>query len=259
MVIGLGGIGTQVIQRIKTILTSRQGSKVPESLRLLAFDVLRPATTTGQLGSTYPFLFRLAPGEVGVPTLRQMSRQVMINDLKQGESSSITLRELSANMDALRRGGTNSADIFIVSSSFGLTGTAWLLDIANLCQYFCKDGQAIDIHALLITPEAFQNTFSLTAAHRQINYTALKELEALQKKHDWGEGFALYDGEEAGGIPGILRSAPFATIQLVDGQNLGGPAEHSAAIAAVNRPIQSAEVQKACAEARAASLQNILN
>ena len=234
MVIGLGGIGVEVVHRIRDILASSPSGKVPDSLRLLAFDVLRPNLATGRLGQPYYFLVRLPPGEKGQPTSRLEARQVLIQDLEKGGPSSLVLRGLSINIDALRRGGANTVDIFLVSSSFGATGSAWMLDMAYLCRYYSKGRMAIDVHALLITPDACQGTYQLNRSHHLNNIAVLKELESFQKERDWSAGISLFDDRYIAGMPGILNSPPFASVQVLDGFGLSGQPEISSIPAAAD-------------------------
>ncbi len=232
MVIGLGGIGSMVVQRIKNMLAVSPSNLRSPALRLLAFDILRPTMTTGRMGPIYPFLVRLAPAEIGMPTTRQMARQILINDIKKGPDSSAAQREISAQIAALHSSGATGVEVFIVTSSFGLTGTAWLLDIAHLCRQLDKGDIICAIHAVLITPETWKTIINLPPIHQQIHFTLLKELEGFYTKRDWSEGISLYAGTQPGGIAGGLVSPPFATIQVLDGQNMGGAPELSAIPAA---------------------------
>jgi hypothetical protein len=234
MVIGLGGIGVQVVHRIRNVLASGPGGKVPDTLRLLAFDILRPHAATGRLGMPYYFLVRLPPVEGSLLPGRQSSRQALIQDLEKGGPSSLVLRGLSINIEALRRSGANTVDIFLVSSSFGSTGSAWLLDMAYLCRYFSKGRMPLEVHALLIAPEACQKVFEINAAHRLTNFAVLKELESFQKERDWSKGFSLYEGRYIAGMTGLLNAAPFASVQIIDGEGLSGQPEISAIPAAAD-------------------------
>ena len=223
-----------MVHRIRNVVASGQNGKVPDTLRLLAFDVLRMNATTGRLGTPYYFLVRLPPGEDNLPDNRHAVRQVLTQDLERGGPSSLTMRGLSINIEALRRSGANAIDFFLVSSSFGNTGSAWLVDIAYLCRYFSKGRMPIEVHALLIAPEACQSVFEITAAHRLTNFAVLKELESFQKERDWSKGFSLYGGRYIAGMTGLLTSAPFASVQVIDGEGLSGQPEFSAIPAAAD-------------------------
>ena len=258
MVIGLGGIGVQVVHRIRNVVASGPSGKVPDSLRLLAFDMLRPNATTGRLGTPYYFLVRLPPGENRLPNSRQATRQALIQDLEKGGPSSLVMRGLSINIEALRRSGANTVDIFVVCSSFGNTGSAWLLDMAYLCRYFSKGRMPIEVHALLIAPEACQNVYEINAVHRLTNFAVLKELESFQKERDWSKGFSLFEGRYIAGMPGMLSAAPFASVQILDGAGLSGQPEISAIPAAADGILcqldeQAGQILRQARQARQAS------
>jgi ribosomal 50S subunit-associated protein YjgA (DUF615 family) len=227
LVIGLGGMGVSVVHRVRTLLAGEPGGKVPEHLRLLAFDVLHSSGSTGRLGQPFYFLVRLPPGEGGSPLTRQAARQVLLADLEKGGPSSLVLRGLALNMEVLRRAGFAQVDVFLVSSSFGVSGSAWLLDMAYLCRHFGQGRLSVNVHAVLMAPESCQTAFPITRAHQLTNFVVLKELESLQKPREWGQGSPIYAGRHIAGMPGLLTAAPFASVQVLDGQPLGGAPEQS--------------------------------
>jgi hypothetical protein len=232
MVIGLGGMGVSVVHRIRTILTNEHNGAVPEHLRLLAFDIMRPSPTTGRLGQPFYFLVRLPVSENGVPATRQAARQILLNDLQKGVPTSLILRALALNIDALLKNGYTQADVFIVSSTFGISGSAWLVDMAYLCRQICQGRLTFNLHAVLLTPETCQASFDLTITHRMTNFVVLKELESFHKPRDWSQGYPIYGGKRVAGLPGLLTTAPFSSLQVIDAQSIGGKPEQSAVPAA---------------------------
>jgi hypothetical protein len=233
LVIGLGGSGLRVVARLRQVLVAGGQARMPEAVRLLAFDVLKPAPATAKLPQSYYFLVQLPPLESAKPA-RQAARDILLQDLAQGAVSSLTLRGLAAQFDALRRVRVDDVDIFLVCSSFGATGTAWLLDLAYLVRHMTQKRMKVRVHAVLIAPEAFERTFFPTAVHQMTNFTVLKELESLQRERNWGNGVSIYDGKYVGSLPGLLTARPFDSVQVLDGLDLSTSPESGAIPAAAD-------------------------
>jgi hypothetical protein len=238
LVIGLGGAGLRVTARVRQVLVSGGQGRVPDSLRLLAFDVRKPTPATGKLPQSTQFLIQLLPLEEEdahhTKPPRHAAREMLLRDLALGAASSLTLRGLAAQLDALRRVGVTEMDAFLVSSSFGNTGSAWLLDIAYLVHHLTHNRIKTRIHAVLIAPEAFERAFFPSDAQRMTNFVVLKELEALQRERDWGSGVSIYGGKHIGSLPGMLAARPFTTVQVLDGQDMNTSPEAGAIPAAAD-------------------------
>jgi hypothetical protein len=245
--IGLGSTGVQVLARVRQLLeaggipdktgtplgeNSRRENEVKE-VRLLAFDLLRPRLdTTGRLGASHYFLVSLPPVHEANLSARRTARQTLLKDLRRGTSDgggSQVLRGLNLNLDALRAGRVQGAqaetvDIFLVTSSFGSTGTGMLVDVAYLCRYLAQNRLPVRLHAVLVAPEAYQQGQGIHEQHYLQNFTLLKELEFLQATRSWATPYPLYGGKSLAGIPGQLEVPPFDTVQVVDGYQLNtGP------------------------------------
>lgn len=221
LVIGLGGVGTRVVGRVRQILAASVESRPPDSIRLLAFDLRKPVPATGRLPQSYHFLIQVPPVDVpaGAP-VRQAARAALLADLAQGVTSSPVLRGLATQLEALSRTGVSQADVFLVSSSFGATGSAWLVDMAYLIRHLAGNRLKVRIHAVLITPEAFERAFFPSQAHHLTHYVVLRELELWQRERSWEQGASLYGGKPLGGLPGVLTRRPLDSVQIVDGQEL---------------------------------------
>ena len=238
LVIGLGGTGLRVTARVRQVLVSGGQGRVPDSLRLLAFDVRKPTASTGKLPQSTHFLIQLPPPD-GEDTLltkppRHSSREILLRDLALGAASSLTLRGLAAQLDALRRVGVTEMDAFLVCSSFGSTGSAWLLDVAYLVNHLTHNRIKTRVHAVLIAPEAFERAFFPSEAQRMTNFAVLKEMESLQRERDWSGGLSIYGGKHIGSLPGRLVAPPFTTVQVLDGQDTNTSSEAGAIPAAAD-------------------------
>ncbi|GAP08094.1 tubulin like protein [Anaerolinea thermolimosa] len=229
LVIGLGGVGTRVVERVRQVLTASAENRPPDSIRLLAFDLRKPVPATGRLPQSYHFLVQVAPVEApaGAP-VRQVARAALLADLKQGVVNSSVLRALATQLDALSRAGVTQADVFLVSSSFGATGSAWLVDMAYLVRHLAGNRIKVRIHAILLTPEAFERAFFPSQAHRLTHYVVLRELELWQRERSWEQGASLYGGKPLGGLPGVLTRRPLDSVQVVEGQELNTAPEAGA-------------------------------
>ncbi len=221
--IGLGSTGVQVLARVRQLL----GSAVPESVRLLAFDMRRPRPdTTGRLGPAHYFLTPLTPVDDASLSPRRAVRAALLKDLRRGPSDSQVLRNLNLNLDALRAAllPAEIVDVFLISSSFGSSGSGMLLDIAYLCRHMAQGRPQVRVHAVLVAPEAYQHGQPVTQEHYLQNFTLLKEIEFMQAGRNWSAPYALYGREGIDGIPGQMTAPPFDTVQVVDGYQLNtGP------------------------------------
>ncbi|HMN61627.1 MAG TPA: tubulin-like doman-containing protein [Anaerolinea sp.] len=236
MVIGLGGSGVRVTLRVRQVLASSGEARIPDSIRLLAFDIRKPLPATGRLPQSYSFQVLLPPPDEAAPgqTPRQAARGVLLDDLAQGAASSLTLRGLAAQLDGLRRARVDDADVFLVCSSFGDTGTAWLLDMAYLVRHLTQKRIQTRIHAVALAPEGYERAFFPTQAQRMTSFAFLRELEALQCERSWDKGFSIYGGKYIGSLPGQLNARPFDTVQIVDAQDLNTSPEAGAIPAAAD-------------------------
>ncbi len=254
LVIGLGGSGVRVVLRLRQVLASGGQARVPDSIRLLAFDIQKPAPATGRLPQSYSFLVQLPPPDDPPAVLpaaaRQASRQVLLNDLAQGAASSLTLRGLASHLDALRRVRVDEIDVFLVCSSFGDTGTAWLLDMAYLVRHLTQNRMQTRIHALILLPEAFERAFFPNETQRLTNFVFLRELEALQRERSWENGFSIYAGKYIGSLPGLLSARPFDSLQVVDGAEMNTSPEAGAIPAAADGILSQLDSQVAESLAR---------
>lgn len=229
LIIGLGGAGLRVAARVRQVLASSGQARMPETIRLLAFDVHKPAPATGRLPQSYYFLVQLPqPEQTDPASARPAAREALLADLTQGAVSSLTLRGLAAQLDALRRAGVTHLETFLVCTSFGSTGSAWLVDFAYLVRHLTANRMRVRVHAVLLAPEAFERAFFPTPAHQLTNFVVLKELESLQRARNWDSGVSLYGGKHLGSLPGLLKRAPFDTVQVVDAQELGAAPEAGA-------------------------------
>ena len=229
LVVGLGGAGLRVVARIRQVMAAGSLARPPETIRLLAFDVHKPVPVTGKLPQSYHFLIQLSqvealPGEpVRYP--RQAARAALLADLGQGAVSSLTLRGLATQFDALHRAGVTRLDAFVVCTTFGSTGSAWLVDMAYLLRHLAGSRLKIRLHAVLIAPEAYERAFYPSQAHLLTSFAVFKELEALQREREWGKGVSIYGGKYIGSLPGLLTRRPFDSVQVVDGQDLSSAPE----------------------------------
>ena len=247
--IGLGGSGVRVVLRMRQLLNSSGQAHLAETIRLLAFDIHKPAPATGKLPQSYSFLVQIPPNEefpvVISPAVRQMARRVLLDDLALGASSSLALRGLAAQLDALRQARVDELDAFLVCSSFGETGTAWLLDMAYLVRHLTQNRIKTRIHAVALAPEAFERAFFASDAQRLTNYAFLRELEALQGERNWEDGFSIYGGKYIGSLPGLLRAKPFESVQVVDGLEMNTSPEAGAIPAAADGILSQLDPQVA--------------
>ncbi len=251
--IGLGSTGVQVLARVQQLL----GSTVPETVRLLAFDMHHPRLdTTGRLGPAHYFLAPLTPVDEANLSPRRAVRAALLKDLRRGPGESQVLRNLNLNLDALRAAllPSETVDVFLVTSSFGSSGSGLLLDVAYLCRHLAQKRPQLRVHVLLVAPEAYQHGQTITKEHYLQNFALLKEIEFMQCGRNWSTPYSLYGPEGIAGIPGLMTAPPFDTLQLLDGFQLNtGPEAGVVAAAAEGLLCQMDDLaRKALDEIRAA-------
>jgi hypothetical protein len=256
LVIGLGGVGVRVVARVRQAIASSGMGRVPDNLRLSAFDVLKPAPGTGKLTPAYHFLVQIPPAGTEDEALapRAAARQALLRDLERGTIASLTLQNLAVNLEGLRKAGCDKADVFLTCSSFGSTGTAWLLDMAYLVRHLAQSRLKVRVHALLVLPEAFERLFYPTQAMLTTNFVTLNELVAFQRERSWEKGFSLYAGKYIGSLPGLLTVRPFDTIQVIDGQEMATSPEAGAIPAAADGILCQLDAQVSAVLEEAAQL-----
>ncbi|BAJ64512.1 tubulin-like doman-containing protein [Anaerolinea thermophila] len=216
LVIGLGGSGAKVVARLrqKLALTS---SPFESRVQFLAFDRHQPTGTTGRLPQTHAFLTHLnaSRGESAqAQQTRSSVRTLLVEDLRQGESSQV-LRSLGEAIEVLRQFDINRLDIFLVASTFGLTGSAWAVDIAHLARHLAAEMKPRVI-GVFLTPETLQASIPVTREHRLRHFVVLKELEAFQRERPWKQPYPLYPSSPVEGLPPALHQRPFDTLQILD-------------------------------------------
>ncbi|MBI4928062.1 MAG: hypothetical protein HY835_09875, partial [Anaerolineae bacterium] len=258
LVIGLGGAGLRVAARLRQVLAQEGRGRLPDHIRLLALDQQKPAPGTGKLPQAHHFLIQLPPleeSDASGISQRRAARQALLNDLALGAISSQILRGLAAPLDALRRVGMKEVEVFLVSSTFGSTGSAWLVDVAYLLRHLTYNRMRARIHVVLITPEAFERGFFPSEEQTLVHQATLKELDWLQRARDWGAPLSLYEDRHLGSLPGRLTSRPFHSVQVVDAKDLNTSLDAGAVPAAAEAILCQLDDQTAAVLEEAALLE----
>lgn len=256
LVIGLGGIGMKVVSRLKHL----QEDTMPENLFLLAFDLRRSFRGTHRLGTgaltpgeyfllggdLTAFIRQTAAGQqlpnlrpqtarlleqyppeaynltISQPCSRLLARLALLEDFSHGPKGSTVWKACANVLAKMRQVGRGPVDIYLVSSTFGNTGSAWLVDLAAFFRQMAISGYPARIHALLAAPDGLEPAVKLSPENHLNNFSTFKELEYLQCRVNWPAGYLLYGGTGLGGLPPLLRAKPFDTLQVVDGHAFEG-------------------------------------
>lgn len=106
-------------------------------------------------------------------------------------------------------------DIYLVSSSFGSTGSAWLVDFAHLCRCLGQHlGLSTHVHAVLVLPNAYKRIFPIQTYQLNKHKITMQEIEQFQSED--AIGTRMYEFRIEVGFE-YLASKPFDSIQLIDG------------------------------------------
>ncbi len=221
LVIGLGGTGARVVARLRQKLTF-EPSSLEGRIQLLALDRHQPTGTTGRLPQTHTFLTHLNAAKGDLET-RSAVRNLFVEDLQRGSASQI-LGVLNEALEILKQHEVNRLDVFIIASTFGLTGSAWAVDMAHLCRHLAS-GMKPRVTGIFLTPEALQTSLPIQREHRLRHFVVLKELEALQRERPWNKPYPLYPSSPVDGLPAGLNQRPFDGVQILDGNARELPAE----------------------------------
>jgi hypothetical protein len=225
LVIGLGGIGARIVARLRQKLAA-EPSSLETRIQMFALDRHQPTGMTGKLPQTHAFLTHLdtAKGQAEPePQTRNGVRALFVENLQRGSASQI-LSILNEALEALKQNEVHRLDVFIVTSTFGLTGSAWAVDMAHLCRHLAS-GMKPRVTGIFLTPEALQTSLPIQREHRLRHFVVLKELEALQRERPWNKPYPLYSSSPVEGVPAGLNQRPFDSVQILDCNARELPAE----------------------------------
>jgi hypothetical protein len=221
LVIGLGGSGRDVVRSLDATLRETYGH-IPAGIRLLTIDsgIPESAPTDGTVyllldDSVYNLVKTLDQPGGDLPQIRAwwplpgtLSEPLDPRDNRTGR----LLRRLAlfVHQGTLRRGLSQAlcdlrikdgrgADIYLVGSLAGDTGTGLLSDVAHLTQDIAQEEQlgVCPVYGLLLLPEAFPTGGSLEAegALRRITLATWRELNRFQATFDYSYPMRYLDAE----------------------------------------------------------------
>ncbi|MBN1318365.1 MAG: hypothetical protein JXA42_22995 [Anaerolineales bacterium] len=261
LIIGLGGTGAWVLTHLKHLLLQKHEGTIPSVLHLLAFDVeeeppiLDRASVQLQQGQEYLFLrgdlhslvhavasgryphigawlparhwLNILPPHIfhgGIPVERCIGRLALFHDLM-SQDNSMVYRSLSNVMHQLRwQEGLDPLPVYIVSSTFGGTGSAQLVDMAHLVRQIARRHDLdVTLYAFLVAPEAFWKVTpdGWVFQERQARgFAAMREINRFQTAIDPEAGYPMYYHEK-GDDPvwrGYVTGRLFNSMTYVDGQ-----------------------------------------
>ena len=198
IVIGLGGLGFQVVSEIKRRLVESHDGRLPSEIRLLAVDTdsemrsehpypaLEPQEYCYIGGDLFAFATDVATGQhaevsswfasnhylrvlpragfnvsQGSGQSRQFARLALFREVAVPSDSTFYFRLRQAIGTCLQAGSSERLQVMLISSLAGGTGTGMLLDIAYLARTIATEefrSRGILVQGFAVFPEAFLGT-----------------------------------------------------------------------------------------------------
>jgi hypothetical protein len=257
LIIGLGGLGYQVVLEVKRRLLEAHQGFLPPEVRLLVFDTDRQAadqlSAPGEychIGEDlYGYIREVASGRhpevsswfasdyylqtlpraafmlaTGAGQSRQFARLALFHEVANPYQSGIYLHLRQAIESCLRIGKTSRLQVFVVGSLAGGTGSGILLDIAYLVRTIATEefrSPQVLIQGYVVSPDAFLGTIPSMSAMSQVNARAFAAMRELFRLHhlDWDIGYPMFYHQK-GQDPiwrNSVKSRLFDQLYFVDG------------------------------------------
>ena len=155
---------------------------------------------------------------------RSLGRLALFDDLTNPAASEILHALTGAVIQLHHALPAHGLQVYLVSSTFGGTGSAWIADFAHLTRQVADlHGVGVAVHSFLVTPEAFSAVFHdgrQLRSSQENSFATLREINRFQTAVDRDPGSPMfYSG--AGNDPILhsrVRGPLFNSVTVVDGQ-----------------------------------------